>query len=232
MSRNKILYAEDDETLAFLTKDSLEAQGYDVCHCSDGDACLDAFRKGSFDLCILDIMLPGMDGFSVAEAIRNMNQDIPVIFLSAKTLKEDRLRGLRIGADDYLVKPFNMEELVLKIEVFLSRAKKTGPAVKKTYRAGSYSFDPDNFLLLRGKEQIILTQKEAALLQFLLDNKNRVLKREQILTAVWGQDDFFFGRSLDVFISRLRKIFSIDGLLKIETLHGIGFKLVDAGNKD
>lgn len=227
----KILYAEDDETLAFLTKDNLQQHHYEVDHYADGKACLQAFIRNRYDLCILDVMLPGMDGFALAEAIRKLNHDIPILFLSAKTLKEDKLKGLRLGADDYLVKPFSMEELVLKIEIFIKRSSRIRPVVKKTYAAGSFQFDPRNFLLLKGNEKILLTQREAELLKYLLDHKNEVLKRNQILTSIWGQDDYFFGRSLDVFISRLRKIFAQDDSIKIENLHGIGYKLVDKGMK-
>lgn len=232
MSAYKILYAEDDETLAFLTKDSLQMHGYSVDHFADGDTCLKAFRDKRYDLCILDIMLPGKDGFALAESIRKLNKDIPILFLSAKTLKEDRLRGLRTGADDYLVKPFSMEELILKIDIFLSRSRKFKMPVKKSYKIGAWVFDSDNYMLTRGKESILLTQKQAALLQYLLDNKNTVLRREQILNAVWGQDDYYYGRSLDVFISRLRKIFAEEDSFRIQTLHGIGFKLVDPNHNE
>ncbi len=227
MKQIKILYAEDDETLAYLTKDNLEQHQYIVDHYADGAACLRAFKSNEYDLCILDVMIPGMDGFALAEAIRKLNHEIPILFLSAKTLKEDKLKGLRLGADDYLVKPFSIEELVLKIEIFINRGKKNNTNIKKIYKAGSYQFYPANFLLQQGKEQIEFTQREAELLQYFLDNKNQVLKREQILNSIWGQDDYFFGRSLDVFISRLRKIFAKDDSIKIENLHGIGFKLVD-----
>ena len=228
MKKHKILYAEDDETLAFLTKDNLQQHDYEVDHFANGEQCLQAFTKTPYDICVLDVMMPGMDGFTVAEAIRKINHEIPIIFLSAKTLKEDKLRGLRIGADDYLVKPFSIEELVLKIGIFIARSKKSNTSEKKINKLGAFQFDPANFILIHDSKQIELTQKEAALLQYLLDNKNKVLKREQILTAIWGQDDYFFGRSLDVFISRLRKIFAADNSVKIETLHSIGFKLVVA----
>lgn len=227
MKNYRILYAEDDETLAYLTKDILEQHQYNVDHYADGTACLQAFNNSQYDVCVLDVMMPGMDGFALAAAIRAVNHDIPILFLSAKTLKEDKLKGLRLGADDYLVKPFSMEELVLKIEVFINRGKKTSIRGRKVYMAGKYQFDPANFLLQFGKEQIELTQREASLLQYFLVHKNEVLKREQILTAIWGQDDYFFGRSLDVFVSRLRKILANDASIKIENLHGIGFKLVD-----
>ena len=227
MKQIRILYAEDDETLAYLTKDNLEQHQYNIDHYADGADCLRAFNSTEYDLCILDVMMPGMDGFALAEAIRKLNHEIPILFLSAKTLKEDKLKGLRLGADDYLVKPFSIEELVLKIEIFINRSKKNSTNIKKIYKAGRYQFYPANFLLHHGKEQIELTQREAELLQYFLDNKNQVLKREQILNSIWGQDDYFFGRSLDVFVSRLRKIFAKDDSIKIENLHGIGFKLVD-----
>jgi len=225
--KHKILYAEDDATLAFLTKDSLEQQQFEVDHFANGKQCLEAFAKKRYDVCVLDIMMPGMDGFDLAEAIRKTDVDVPIIFLSAKTLKEDKLKGLRIGADDYLVKPFSIEELVLKIEIFISRNKKTNKAEKKVYTAGAYQFDPTNFIVTNKDKKTELTQREATLLQYFFEHKNTVLKREQILSAVWGQDDYFFGRSLDVFISKLRKVFAGDDSVKIETLHGIGFKLVD-----
>lgn len=225
MSPYKILYAEDDQTLAFLTKDNLEQHGYEVLHCADGRICLDAFLAGTFDICILDIMLPKMDGFELAQAIRKADSNIPIIFLSAKTLKEDRIKGLRLGADDYLVKPFSIEELLLKIEVFLRRSRKE--AVEKiTYRIGKFDFDSGNFTLSSATEKVTLTQREAELLKLFLDNSNVVLKREEILRQLWGNDDYFMGRSLDVFISRLRKILANENGIAIENVHGVGFRFV------
>jgi DNA-binding response OmpR family regulator len=224
MSKYKILYAEDDETLAFLTKDNLEQYHYDVTHCSNGLQCLEKFTTQSFDICILDIMLPKMDGFELATEIRKRNADIPIIFLSAKTLKEDRIKGLRLGADDYLVKPFSIEELLLKIEIFLKRSQKNKALEKQTMLVGRYTFDPTNYLLIHNQEKISLTQRESELLKFFIDNQNQVLKREVILKSLWGDDDYFMGRSLDVFISRLRKILSSEEGIAIENLHGIGFK--------
>lgn len=221
----KILYAEDDQTLAFLTKDNLEQNGYEVVHCADGNSSLEAFASQTFDLCILDIMLPKKDGFEIATEIRRANTDVPIIFLSAKTLKEDRIKGLRLGADDYLVKPFSIEELLLKIEVFRKRSQKNTSA-EKTYAVGKYRFDPRNYTLEHGPEKITLTQRESELLQLFLDNKNAVLKREEILKSLWGDDDYFMGRSLDVFISRLRKILANEPGIAIENLHGIGFRFV------
>lgn len=224
MTKYKILYAEDDETLAFLTKDNLE-QHYDVFHCTDGEMCFETFKKEHFDLCIFDIMMPKMDGFDLAEKVRQINSEVPIIFLSAKTLKEDRIKGLRLGADDYLVKPFSIEELLLKIEIFLKRSQKNQVATEKNiYTVGKYQFDSKNYLVFTDTEKISLTQREAELLKLFLDNKNAVMKREEILKSLWGNDDYFMGRSLDVFISRLRKILANEKGIAIENLHGIGFK--------
>jgi DNA-binding response OmpR family regulator len=223
MTKYKILYAEDDETLAFLTKDNLEMH-YDVTHCTDGEMCLKAFKSEAFDICIFDIMMPKIDGFELAEKIRQLNADVPIIFLSAKTLKEDRIKGLRLGADDYLVKPFSIEELLLKIEIFLKRSQKNTTVENMIYTVGKYQFDHKNYLVFTDTEKISLTQREAELLKLFLDNKNVVMKREEILKSLWGNDDYFMGRSLDVFISRLRKILADEKGITIENLHGIGFK--------
>lgn len=223
MTKYKILYAEDDETIAFLTKDNLE-QVYEVTHCANGQVALDEFKKEHYDICVLDIMMPKMDGFELAEAIRKLNFDVPIIFLSAKTLKEDRIKGLRIGADDYLVKPFSIEELLLKIEIFLRRSNKKVISENVLYNVGKYQFDIKNFSVFNDEEKISLTQRESDLLLLFINNKNKVLKREEILKTLWGNDDYFMGRSLDVFISRLRKILSNEKGIAIENLHGIGFK--------
>ena len=224
MSPVKILYAEDDETLAFLTRDSLEQNHYAVTHCTDGNSCLQLFKKESFDLCIFDILLPKMDGFELTTEIRKINAQVPIFFLSSKILKEDRIKGLRLGADDYLVKPFSMEELLLKIEIFLKRPKKISEEPGPVYQVGRYSFNAAELRLYSAGESTQLTQREAALLKLFLDNRNKVLKREQILTALWGDDDYFMGRSLDVFISRLRKLLASEKQIRIENLHGVGFK--------
>nr|WP_322624865.1 response regulator transcription factor [uncultured Flavobacterium sp.] len=223
--KKKILYVEDDSTLAFLTSDNLE-QHYDVAHFENGREAFDAFKKGGFDLCILDVMLPEMDGFEIAAAIREIDLEVPIIFLSAKTLKEDRIKGLKLGADDYLVKPYSIEELILKIEVFLQRSQKQTTPKSTTCTIGSFTFDPTNYSLQHNGDNIQLTERESALLKLFIDNKNVILKRERILTALWGTDDYFMGRSMDVFISRLRKIFREDESIRIENIPRIGFKLV------
>ena len=224
MTKIKVLYAEDNETLAFLTKDNLEQNGFEVTHCFDGQTCFEHFNKLAFDICILDIMMPKMDGFELAAKIRKTNTHIPIIFLSAKTLKEDKLAGLRLGADDYLIKPFSIEELILKIKIFVKRSSSNPVLENNIYFIGNYQFDPANYVIFNHQEKILLTQRESELLNFFLENKNKVVKREVILKSVWGNDDYFMGRSLDVFISRLRKILKSEEAIKIENLHGIGFK--------
>lgn len=222
MAKSKILYAEDDETIAFLIQDSLESY-YEINCYPDGKSALDAFNSESFDICLLDIMMPELNGFEVAQEIRNKNSEIPIIFISAKALKEDRIKGLKIGADDYLVKPFSIEELILKIEVFLKRTRKTETSPAK-YKVGKYDFDPKNYILQDRENSISLTQRESDLLLYFIRHKNRVLKRQDILKAIWGDDDYFMGRSLDVFISRLRKVLADEQNILIENLHGIGFR--------
>lgn len=222
MEKSKILYAEDDKTIAFLIEDSLESY-YEISCYSDGKSALDAFNSQSFDICLLDIMMPELNGFEVAQEIRSKNSEIPIIFISAKALKEDRIKGLKIGADDYLVKPFSIEELILKIEVFLKRTKKTDPSPLK-YKVGKYDFDPKNYTLQDMENRITLTQRESELLLYFIRHKNIVLKRQDILKAIWGDDDYFMGRSLDVFISRLRKVLTDEQNILIENLHGIGFR--------
>ncbi|SHE82795.1 response regulator transcription factor [Chryseobacterium vrystaatense] len=222
MAKSKILYAEDDETIAFLIQDSLESY-YEINCYPDGKSALDAFNSQSFDICLLDIMMPELNGFEVAQEIRNKNSEIPIIFISAKALKEDRIKGLKIGADDYLVKPFSIEELILKIEVFLKRTRKTEISPLK-YKVGKYDFDPKNYTLRDRENSITLTQRESDLLLYFIRHKNMVLKRQDILKAIWGDDDYFMGRSLDVFISRLRKVLADEQNILIENLHGIGFR--------
>ncbi|QYJ69127.1 response regulator transcription factor [Flavobacterium litorale] len=223
--KKKILYVEDDTTLAFLTADNLE-QEYEVVHYDNGKEAFDAFTEQDFDLCVLDVMLPQMDGFELATAIRERDVEVPIIFLSAKTLKEDRIKGLRLGADDYLVKPYSMEELTLKIEVFLQRSQKQSKQKNSKYTIGNFAFDAVNYTITHNGKTTQLTERESALLQLFIENKNIVLKREQILKSIWGTDDYFMGRSMDVFISRLRKIFKADERIRIENIPRVGFKLV------
>lgn len=221
-----LLYVEDDVSLGFVTRDNLELQGYQITHCTDGKSALEAAKKENFDLCILDVMLPEMDGFTVASEIRQFDPETPIIFLTAKSLKEDKIKGLKLGGDDYITKPFSIEELILKIEIFLKRRNIAVPEPISKYHFGSYEFDHPNLTLsLNGNDGAeTLTQREADLLKLFLDHPNQVIKRSDILEKLWGEDDYFLGRSLDVFISRLRKYLRHDENLKIENIHGVGFR--------
>lgn len=219
-----ILYVEDDESLSFVTKDNLEINGYEVTHCIDGKSALATIKGNRFDLCILDVMLPGVDGFDIAKAIRKTDDHVPIIFLTAKSLKQDKLHGLTIGADDYITKPFSIEELLLKIDIFLRRTKYIGMLRQEgPIEVGIFEFDHQNLMLSNGDETNKLTQKEADLLSLLSEHRDQVIRRSFILEHLWGKDDYFLGRSLDVFISRLRKYLRADSNLKIENVHGVGF---------
>jgi len=224
--RANILYVEDDESLGFVTRDNLELKGYDITHCTDGQQAMDVVKQTQFDLCLLDVMLPEIDGFTLAKEIRKRDTHIPILFLTAKSLKEDRIHGLKLGADDYITKPFSIEELILKIEVFLRRSKNTGGNRTQVFQIGQIELDVRNLSLSDGQTNRKLTQREADLLQFLIENKNQVVQRSVILEKLWGENDYFLGRSLDVFISRLRKYLKIDPSLKIENIHGVGFRLI------
>ena len=220
-----LFYVEDDESLSFVTRDNLELQGYRVTYCENGKQAMEAIRQNDFDLCILDVMLPDTDGFTIAEEIRKFNTQVPIIFLTAKSMKEDRIRGLRLGADDYMTKPFSIEELILKVEIFLRRSKIATAPVPTYLTVGNYLLDHKNLLLKFGKQAKNLTQKEADLLKMFMENKNEVIKRSYILETLWGEDDYFLGRSLDVFISRLRKYLSQDERISVENIHSVGFRM-------
>jgi len=226
-----ILFVEDDQTLSFVTKDNLEEKGYRVTCCYDGESALKTFNEQEFDICILDIMLPKIDGFTIAEEIRRKNLSIPILFLTAKSMKEDKIHGLKIGGDDYITKPFSIEELILRIKVFLRRRTVSSDEKNtvKEYSVGRYFFDYENFTLKCEQGQYKLTLKESELLRLFCDNQNRIIKREEILIKIWGSDDYFLGRSLDVFISKLRKYLVYDPAIRIENVHGVGFKMVISG---
>lgn len=223
-SKPRLMYVEDDDVLSFITKDSLEEKGFEIYHYPDGEAAFNAFKNQGFDLCIIDIMLPKMDGFTLAQKIREIDYEIPIIFLTAKSLKEDRIKGLTLGADDYLTKPFSMEELILKLQIFLKRKKVVKKDVEQIYKIGKYIFNYTYLTLILGDVQKRLTQKEADLLLFLFENNTKLIKRSEVLNKIWRQDDYFAGRSMDVFISRLRKYLSEDESIEIENIHGVGFK--------
>lgn len=223
----RLLYVEDDLTLSFVTRDNLALKGYDVAFADDGIKALEMVRSGAFDLYILDVMLPGMDGFALAGKIREENLNTPIIFLTARSFMEDRIQGLQLGADDYITKPFSIEELVLKIEIFLRRSKIVPLVNQRTasLKLGSYSFDLTNQQLIHSGKTQPLTFRESELIRLFADNMNQIVKREDILIKVWGNDQYFSSRSLDVFISRIRKLFKSDPTIKIENIHNIGYRM-------
>jgi len=224
-TKAKILYAEDDVTLSFVTRDNLELYGYSIDYCEDGIEALRLFGLHHYDICIFDVMMPKMDGFQVAQKIREKNEEIPILFLTAKSTKEDRIHGLKIGADDYITKPFSIEELVLKIEVFLKRTGHKNKKLSGEFPLGKYIFDISNHTLQGPEKLRHLTYREAALLKLLCENQDIIIKRDDILMQVWGDDHYFASRSLDVFISRLRKYLHSDPEVKIENIHNVGYRL-------
>ena len=222
----KILLVEDDKTLNFIIRDNLEEAGYIVTATEDGEQAWDVFNKAEFDLCLFDVMLPKMDGFSLGKKVRETNQQVPILFLTAKSLTEDKVRGFSLGGDDYITKPFSMEELLMRIRVFLRRSQLSSaePDDFTPYKVEHFDFFFDNLSLQSKGEKRTLTYKEAELLKYFCENANTVLSRSEILKNVWGSDDYYLGRSLDVFISRLRKYLKSDPNIKIINLHGIGFR--------
>ena len=225
----KILYVEDDVNLGFVTKDNLTKKGYDITLCEDGLTAAQTFQKQKFDLCILDVMLPKIDGFALAQKFRDKDKNVPILFLTAKAMLEDKLQVFKLGGDDYITKPFSIDELVLKIEVFLKRSKvftESAGMEKNTYNIASYVFDFKELTLTNGKNTYTLTIREAELLRMLTINRNQVVRRESILHQVWGEDNYYIGRSLDVFVSRLRKMFADETNVEIENVRGVGFKFI------
>ena len=220
----RILLVEDDKSLASVIKDYMSLSGYQVTLCEDGNSALEAFKKNKFDICILDVMLPKMDGFALAEEIRKSDEITPILFLTSKSAKEDRIKGFKMGGDDFITKPFNIEELMLRIEVFLKRSR-NHVNVQKSFQFGNTVFDYQNFELTVQSLPRKLTEKEAEIMYALCTNMHKVIKRDELLMKVWGNDDYFLGRSLDVFISKLRKYLSADTSVEIENHHGVGFKL-------
>lgn len=225
----RILLVEDDPNLSMVVKDYLEMLDYDTTLCKDGEEGLTEFNNGDYDLVILDVMMPKKDGFTVAEDIRKFDEHTPIIFLTAKSLKEDRIKGFQVGCDDYIAKPFSTEELSMRIRAILKRCMlaKNGGANndQKIFTIGSYTFDYGNMLLVSGDKEKSLTRKEAALLKLLCIYESKLLTRETALKSVWGDDDYFIGRSMDVFITKLRKHLKDDPSISITNVHGAGFKL-------
>ena len=225
-TKANILYVEDDSSLSFVIKDNLEENGYTVVHCTDGESAWQQFMKHTFDLCLLDVMLPKKDGFALATQIRKKNALIPIIMLTAKNMDEDKIHGFKTGVDDYITKPFNMQELLLRMEVFLKRTKIDANVFPSEVTIGSIVFHYEELELKTLEGIIQLTQKEADLLKYFCLHVNQTLKREDILLSVWGKDDYFLGRSMDVFITKLRKHLKAYPSIEIQTIHGKGFKFL------
>ncbi|MBF4493062.1 response regulator transcription factor [Flavobacterium sp. JLP] len=221
----KLLLAEDDFDFAAILKQYLELHQFEVIWAENGEIALDYFKNQTFDICVFDVMMPKLDGFSLAEKIITINPEIPFIFLTARKLKEDKIIGLKLGADDYIVKPFEVDELVLRLQNILKRIEqKKSLEGNNIIEIGSYIFDNER-LTLNNKDHVQqLTEKEASLIEYLYLNHNQLLKRDQILMSVWKKDDYFSGRSMDVFISRLRKYFNSDPKIKIESVRNIGLE--------
>jgi len=225
-TQQHILLAEDDQDFGNILKQYLQVSGFKITWAKDGKEALETFKNGTFNICVLDVMMPKMDGFTLAEKIIDINPEIPFIFLTARKMKDDKLKGLKLGADDYIVKPFEADELVLRLQNILKRSSYT---IEKTTTSnivsiGNYTFNAHRCELLIGDNKQQLTEKEAQLITYLFQHKNSLLKRDAILKAVWHNDDFFSGRSMDVFISRLRKYFKEDPKISIESIRGVGLE--------
>jgi len=222
----KILLAEDDENLGSLLKEYLKAKSFDADWVTDGEMAFKKFEAGSYDICILDVMMPVKDGFTLAKEIRMMNREMPIIFLTAKSMKEDVFEGFSIGADDYITKPFSMEELLYRIEAILRRTKGIGAGKQSVYTIGKFQFDTNKQLLMIGENSQKLTTKESELLKLLCNNANQILERNFALKAIWIDDNYFNARSMDVYITKLRKYLKEDPSLEIMNIHGKGYKLI------
>ncbi len=223
----KILLAEDDENLGALLREYLLAKGLNTTLFVNGELALAGFKKDTYDLCILDVMMPKMDGFTLAREIRKMNVDVPFIFLTAKSLKDDIIEGFSVGADDYMTKPFSMEELLYRIKAILRRTNKNQISEKdKQYTIGEYEFDTQKQILKYGDREQKLTTKESDLLKLLCNNMNNVLERNFALKTIWQEDSYFNARSMDVYITKLRKYLKDDPSIQILNIHGKGYKLI------
>lgn len=224
-NQTKVLLAEDDKNLGTILKAYLEAKGYPTTLCVDGKEALEKYKREDFNFCILDVMMPVMDGFALAAEIRKLDTKVPLLFLTAKSMQEDKLQGFELGADDYLTKPFSMEELLMRMKAILRRSAED--QVRPTvFEVGSFTFDYNRQLLMHDGQESKLTSKEAELLRLLCENLNRVLDRSVALNKIWYDDSYFNARSMDVYITKLRKYFKNDDQIELMNVHGVGFKLV------
>jgi len=221
----KLLLAEDDFDFAAILKQYLELHQFEVIWAENGEIALDYFKNQAFDICVFDVMMPKLDGFSLAEKIITINPEIPFVFLTARKLKEDKIIGLKLGADDYIIKPFEVDELILRLQNILKRIEqKRSLNGNNIIEIGSYIFDNERLTLNNKNHVQQLTEMEASLIEYLYLNHNQLLKRDQILMSVWKKDDYFSGRSMDVFISRLRKYFNSDPKISIESVRNVGLE--------
>ncbi len=228
MNNIKVLLAEDDLNLGTILKEFLEIKGFNVTLSPDGDSALETFKTGKFDLCILDVMMPKIDGFTVAKRIRGFNDQVPIIFLTARHMQQDRIEGLKLGADDYITKPFSTEELLLRIKAIFRRIEGTASSNKELteFGIGFYRFLPEKRILESKTNLQKLTTKEAELLYLLCENKNKILKRSSALTKIWKEENYFTARSMDVYITKLRNYLKEDKSVEIVNIHGTGYKLI------
>jgi DNA-binding response OmpR family regulator len=226
MEKTRILLCEDDENLGMLLREYLQAKGYNVTLAPDGEAGFQHFSSEKFDLCILDVMMPKKDGFTLAQDIRKVNAVIPIVFLTAKSLKEDVLEGFRIGADDYINKPFSMEEMLLRIEAIMRRISGKKNKNGSEFQIGSMIFDAQKQTLTSDESVAKLTTKECELLSLLVQNANSILERNYALKTIWVEDNYFNARSMDVYITKLRKLLKNDPNVEIINIHGKGYKLI------
>ena len=225
----KILLVEDDPCFGSVLKSYLELSDYDVMHCVNGREGYEAFRKEKFDLCLLDVMMPDMDGFTLGKKIRDLDASVPFVYITAKSLKEDMRMGYETGADDYIVKPFDSELLIFKIKAILSRSKQEEKqeAKSKLIQLGNYEFNTELRTIARESDEAIrLTPKESRLLEMLYYHRDGLLHREKALNEIWGTNDYFTARSMDVYVTKLRKYFKDDPSVRIENVHGSGFRLI------
>ena len=222
----KILLCEDDENLGMLLREYLLAKGYDTDLLPDGDAGYKAFMKNTYDVCVFDVMMPKKDGFTLAQEVRAVNTEVPILFLTAKTLKEDILEGFKIGGDDYITKPFSMEELLFRIEAILRRIKGKKLKEKIVFKIGKFVFDSQKQILSIGDKHTKLTTKESELLGLLCANANDILERNYTLKTIWIDDNYFNARSMDVYITKLRKLLKEGESVQIINIHGKGYKLI------
>jgi len=226
MEKRKILLVEDDFNLGIVIQDFLSLEGYSVHLCRDGKEGLQKFNKNDYDVCLLDVMLPEKDGYEIAEDIRKVNKEIPIIFLTAKSNPEDKVKGFKAGGDDYITKPFNREEFLLRIKAILRRANNEyNEEEEGIIKINSYKLDFKNLKLTCSEDEKKLTKRETAILKLLSENRNKVIERGLVLNLIWGDDNYFNGRSLDVFITKLRKYLKYDETISINNIHGVGFKL-------